>query len=117
MYSPDMNVLHRLSQSRQSRDAGGSAQKPEELREAAREFESIFARRLFSQMNRASALGEDKEMATDFYRDMLADRVADVAAQRGELGIARLLERAWGVRAEHSDNGGDEAAKGRDSVP
>ena len=72
------------------RDA--QAQDPAALREAARQFESIFAKMMLSSMRQASfgdsLLGSDQQ---DFYRGMFDDQMA-VELTRGKgLGLADML--------------------------
>ncbi|QDG51349.1 flagellar biosynthesis protein FlgI [Persicimonas caeni] len=105
-----LQLTQRAQLSGEAGAVGKSGERPntersEKMREAAKEFEAIFARQLFKQMNQSSAMGADKQLAGEFYQDMLSERVADMAADRGELGIARLLERAWGLSDETEKKG------------
>ena len=68
------------------------AQDPAALREAARQFESIFAKMMLSSMRQASfgdpLLGSDQQ---DFYQGMFDDQIAVELTRGRGLGLADLL--------------------------
>ncbi len=81
------------------------AQTPEALREAARQFESIFTRMMLKSMREASS-GDPlfDSQQTGFYRDMFDDQIAvDMSSGHG-LGLAEQLvqqmQRAAAVRED-----------------
>ncbi len=66
---------------------------PEVLREAARQFESLFVREMLKSMRQAS-LGDPLESeSTGFYRDMFDQQLALDLARSGGLGLADALVR------------------------
>ncbi len=64
------------------------------LAEAAKQFEAIFVRQMLAAARKSSFGGENmlggREM--DTFRQMQDDRFADIAAQRGSFGLARMIE-------------------------
>lgn len=76
----------------QSLKQNARAQDPQALREAARQFESIFARMLISSMRSASfgdsLLGSDQ---MDFYQSMFDDQLAMELTRGRGLGLAEML--------------------------
>jgi Rod binding domain-containing protein len=84
---------------------------PEEqakMREAAVRFEELMLRQLFVQMQRSSAVDGEKPMATEFYGDMFAEKMAETASGRGGIGIAEVLMRSWGVEPDAAAPVGDD---------
>jgi len=73
------------------------AQSPQALREAARQFESIFAKMVLSSMRKASfgdpLLGSDQQ---NFYQGMFDDQMAVQLSQGRGLGLADMLVRQLG---------------------
>ena len=69
-----------------------SAQRQQELRQAAQAFEAVFIRQLLGAMRRAK-LADDMfgSQATDQVRGMADSRLADTMSQRGTFGIADML--------------------------
>lgn len=72
---------------------------PVKLREAAKQFEAMLLRQLYSEMQKSS-VGEESSMPHDFYNDMFVEKMADMSSSQGGIGIARVLERAWGLTPE-----------------
>ena len=73
------------------RDA--KAQDPAALREAARQFESVFTRMMLQSMRQASGEGEgmlDSQQSL-FYRDMFDDQLAVELSRGRGLGLAEML--------------------------
>ena len=64
------------------------------LAEAAKQFEAIFVRQMLATARKADFGGGDvlggREM--DTFRQMQDDRFADIAAQRGSFGLAKMIE-------------------------
>lgn len=81
----DVNALSGLK-----RDA--KAQTPEALREAARQFESIFTRMMLKTMREASS-GDDlfNSQESGFYRDMFDDQISVDMSRGHGLGLADQL--------------------------
>jgi peptidoglycan hydrolase FlgJ len=79
-----------------SANLGPQAPNPQraKLAEAARQFEAIFVRQMLSAARKANFGGENifggQEM--DNFRQMQDDRFADIAAQRGSFGLAKMIE-------------------------
>lgn len=72
---------------------GARAQDPQALREAARQFESLFTRMLLKSM-RAASLGEGLfESDQGIHRDMLDDQLAIELSRGKGLGLAEMLIR------------------------
>ena len=69
-----------------------SAQRRQELRQAAQAFEAVFIRQLIGSMRNAR-LAEDMfgSQATEQFRDMADARLADSMSRQGTFGIAELL--------------------------
>ncbi len=67
----------------------------EKLREAARNFETLFATMLLSNMRKSMApqglFGNG--MGGDIFQSMMEEKLGEVIARRGQLGIARMIER------------------------
>lgn len=64
------------------------------LAEAAKQFEAIFVRQMLAAARKADFGGEDvlgsKDM--DTFRQMQDERFAEIAAQRGSFGLAKMIE-------------------------
>ena len=64
------------------------------LAEAARQFEAIFVRQMLAAARKADFGGNDmfggQEMES--FRSMQDERFADIAAQRGSFGLAKMIE-------------------------
>lgn len=71
---------------------GAKAQTPEALREAARQFESIFTRMMLKSMREASS-GDELfgSQQSGFYRDMFDDQIAVDMSRGHGLGLAEQL--------------------------
>ena len=67
-----------------------------EIKEAAKKFEAFVTAQLFKQMSATNeAMSDEPSLANQFFGESLADHVAEVSAERGELGIAHVLEKTW----------------------
>lgn len=67
----------------------------DDLAGAARQFEAIFVRQMLAAARKTDLGGADElfgGQGMDTFRQMQDERFADLAADRGMLGIARLLE-------------------------
>ena len=74
--------------------------KPHSLKVAARQFEAIFIRQLLSAA-RATKLGGEglfDSQATNQFRQMQDDNFAQIAADRGMLGLGATIERQLSAR-------------------
>lgn len=77
----------------------------DQIREAARQFESLFMEQLIRQM-RDAQLDEGffgKGSGSSIYEGMFTDYMADHLSADSPLGIARLLEERWSGRAEGAE--------------
>ncbi len=65
----------------------------EKLAAAAKQFEAIFVRQMLAEA-RKSHVGGDLlgGQAMDTFRQMQDERFADIAAERGAFGLARMIE-------------------------
>ena len=76
--------------------AAPKAPSPEraKLAEAAKQFEAIFVRQMLAAARKTDFGGEDvlgsKDM--DTFRQMQDERFAEIAAQRGSFGLAKMIE-------------------------
>ena len=69
---------------------------PKALEETAKQFEAIFIGKMLKSMRGASIAGGDGLLDNDqvrFYRDMFDQQLALTLANRGGLGLARMIER------------------------
>ncbi|WP_338467670.1 rod-binding protein [Novosphingobium sp. ZN18A2] len=68
------------------------------LKQAATAFEAIFVRQMLAAANKAG-FGDDLfgSQAQDTFRQMQDERFADIAAQRGALGLAAQIEAQLGA--------------------
>lgn len=72
----------------------GRASPREQLAKAARQFEAIFVRQMLSEARKTN-LGGDSLLGgqgMDTFRQMQDDRFADLAADTGAFGLARMIE-------------------------
>ncbi len=79
-----------------TKSSNAPSSRQEDLREAARQFESLMLRQLYGEMQR-SVQGADHSMAAEFFEDHLVEHLADLSSRQGGIGIADVLMRAWGV--------------------
>lgn len=77
-----------------------------QLAEAARRFEAIFVRQMLAAA-RKTELGGDlmANEATRTFRQMQDEHFADLAANSGAFGLARLIETQLAARPPAGDNG------------
>ena len=66
----------------------------EDLAAAARRFEAIFVRQVLAEARKTDLGGKDLfgSQGLDTFRQMMDERFADIAAERGAFGIGRMLE-------------------------
>ncbi len=78
-----------------------------QLREAARNFETMFATMLLSNMRKSMAPEGlyGKGMGGDVFQSMMEEKLGEVIARRGQLGIARMIERQLSRGLTESDTG------------
>lgn len=89
-------------------DTGGITRKPQNLEDAARQFEEILARQLVRSMTdglfKSDLSGEDGPAWMDGYndtqRDLLTNVLADHLVQSGKLKLSDMLLRRWENLAE-----------------
>ena len=64
------------------------------LASAARQFEAIFVRQMLAAARKADFGGDSlfSDPGLETFRQMQDERFADIAAERGTLGIARMIE-------------------------
>lgn len=66
------------------------------IKEAAQKFEAFMTSQLFKQVARVSEeVGNTTSLAESFFHENLAVHTAEVSASKGELGLAKVLEKAW----------------------
>ena len=77
-----------------------------QLVEAAQAFEAVFLRQMIGSMRQAS-LGEDVlgSSATDQFRSMSDDRLADQMASTGGFGISKMLIKQFDKQVEKPEPG------------
>lgn len=70
------------------------ASERKQLAQAARQFEAIFVRQMLAQARKAG-FGDALfgNQAADTFRQMQDERFADIAADKGMLGLAATIER------------------------
>ncbi|HKC03508.1 MAG TPA: rod-binding protein [Sphingomicrobium sp.] len=80
--------------------------KHKQLVEAAQAFEAVFLRQMIGSMRQAS-LGEDVlgSSATDQFRSISDDRLADQMASTGGFGISRMLIKQFDKQVEKPEPG------------
>ena len=66
----------------------------EKLSATARQFEAIFVRQMLAAARKADFGGDSlfSDPGLETFRQMQDERFADIAAERGTLGIARMIE-------------------------
>lgn len=74
--------------------AAPAPQDREQLAKAAKDFEAIFVRQMLAAARKADFGGKDLfgGPGLDTFRQMQDERFAEIAAERGTFGIAKLLE-------------------------
>ena len=74
--------------------AAPAPQDREKLAKAAKDFEAIFVRQMLAAARKTDFGGNDLfgGAGLDTFRQMQDERFAEIAAERGTFGIARLLE-------------------------
>lgn len=87
--------------------SASSSQKPDGLREVARQFETIFAQMMLNTM-RSASFGDDLMGDGGVYRDLYDSEMAKHLSAGPGLGIAELLVRQFG--------GGDQVSAGFDAL-
>lgn len=68
---------------------------PKQLSEAAARFEAIFARQMLASARQAKFDngGLFDNQGVDTFRQMMDERFADVLAERGALGLGKMIEK------------------------
>lgn len=71
------------------------ADAPKQLSEAAARFEAIFARQMLASARQAKFDhgGLFDNQGVDTFRQMMDERFADVLAERGALGLGKMIEK------------------------
>lgn len=85
-----------------SQGTGALPAKPDaraKLHAAAQQFEAIFARQMLASA-RATDFGDDlfSSQGSQTFRQMQDERFADIAAQRGALGLGAAIEKQLSAR-------------------
>lgn len=75
--------------------ATNKADAPKQLSEAAARFEAIFARQMLASARQAKFDngGLFDSQGVDTFRQMMDERFADVLAERGALGLGKMIEK------------------------
>lgn len=79
-----------------------------QLATAARQFEAIFVRQMLAAARKADFGGDSLfgSQGLETFRQMQDERFADLAAERGTLGIARLIEAQLASQTAPPEQGG-----------
>jgi peptidoglycan hydrolase FlgJ len=96
MTAPINNTFYADPQGLTALRKGGKAQDPAALKEAAKQFESLFTQMLLKSMREANkSFGESmfESEQTEFYQDMFDDQMAVHMSQGKGLGLADMLVR------------------------
>lgn len=89
-----------------SRLVGSPTVEPTDLREAARQFESLFTKELLKAARSAGdALAEDKDSTAEGYLDFAESALADALAEAGTLGLGGLILKHLEIREVSADKG------------
>ena len=85
-------MINSLNSQAAATGGDATAQRRQELRQAAQAFEAVFIRQLIGSMRNAR-LAEDMfgSQATEQFRDMADSRLADTMSQQGTFGVADML--------------------------
>ncbi len=88
------------------------AQDRAKLSAAAKQFEAIFVRQMLAAARKTQFGGDALGgQGMDTFRQMQDDRFADVAAERGSFGLAKMIEAQ--LAASSSPSGGGSGPTGR----
>ncbi len=69
--------------------------KDPQLTKVAQQFEAIFVRQMLAEARKSHLAAEDDTLGgqgMDTFRQMQDDRFADIAAERGSFGLAKIIE-------------------------
>ena len=86
--------------------------KVSQLTKVSQQFEAIFVRQMLAEARKARLHNDDDTMSgqgMDTFRQMQDDRFADIAAERGSFGLAKMIEAQIGA----SLSGGPSTSSGR----
>ena len=74
--------------------AAGASPTDPRLAKVARQFEALFVRQMLAAAHKAN-FGDSlfSSQASDTFRDMQDQKFADLAAQKGSFGMAKMIER------------------------
>ena len=72
-----------------------SLSEPEKIAEASRQFEAILLRQILSESQKVAIPSKysDHSVASDIYRDMVTNQLADSISKSGTFGLAKTFER------------------------
>ena len=76
--------------------------KDPKLTKVAQQFEAIFVRQMLAEARKSHLAVEDDTLGgqgLDTFRQMQDDRFADIAAERGSFGLAKMIEAQLAKRA------------------
>ena len=82
------------------------------LTKVAQQFEAIFVRQMLAEARKSHLAGEGDTLGgqgMDTFRQMQDDRFADIAAERGSFGLAKMIEAQIGAGL----SGGPSTSSGR----
>lgn len=95
MTTSDLNVSYHDLNSLNELRATAKTDQEQAIRQAARQFESVFMGMLLSSMRKANASFEDdnpmNSQTTGFYRDMYDSQLSTELSKSGSLGLADLM--------------------------
>ena len=73
------------------------------IKQVARQFEAIFVRQMLAEARKTSLAGPDGGLfggqGDQTFREMQDSRFADIAAQKGTFGLAKMIEKQLLARA------------------
>ena len=111
-----MNPLQPLSAASVATAKPQSAQ----LAEVSQQFEAIFVRQMLAEARKSHFGGEDLlgGQGMDTFRQMQDERFAQIAAERGSFGLAKMIEAQIGAKlAGGPSTGSGRAGVVADSIP
>jgi flagellar protein FlgJ len=83
-----------------------------QLTKVAQQFEAIFVRQMLTEARKSHLAADDDTLGgqgMDTFRQMQDDRFADIAAERGSFGLAKMIEAQIGAKL----GGGPSTGSGR----
>lgn len=108
MTTSDLNISYHDLNSLNELRATAKTNQEEGIRQAARQFESVFMGMLLSSMRKANANFEDdnpmNSQTTGFYRDMYDSQLSTELSKSGSLGLAELMVKQLAPQYHKADD-------------